>query len=197
MDDFDEEAIRILPIYKRYETLFEPKLPWMPRMGMFLGLSIFGLAFFHLVANVRPSFWEGIAVSLILLFAALLFTIWGIIGVFRPKRATMEMEFREDCTLEKEYFRELRGFSLKSRQITLKYIRRYWAIEEVRHKAWAGICLTVGGIASTLSDWTGKPKATYSFLVVAVASAYVWLLIRQISLEKAKRFGELLERERE
>ena len=197
MNPFDEEALRIFPVYKRYEKLFEPKLPWMPRTGMFLVLSIFGLAFFHLVSNIAWSFWEGMAVSLVLLIAVALLLIWGIIGLFRPKTKTLEMEFREDCTLEKEYCREIKGYSIKARQITSKYLLQYWEIEEARFKAWAGICLTVGGIASTLSDWTGKPKVTYAFLVMAIALAYVWMLIQQISLTKAKRFGEFLKREGE
>ena len=130
-----------------------------------------------------------------LLIAVSIFMIWGVIGIFRPKAKSLEMEFRERCILDQEYGRRLTGFPSKTRLLFLKDIRHHWEIIEVRNKAWAAICLTFGGIISTLPEWTGKPKATYSFLVVVIALSYVWLLVNQTSLAKAKRFGELLERE--
>ncbi len=195
MDPLDENALRILPIYEEYEKLYEPRLPWMVKTGAFIGLSIFALAFVHLASGTRPLFWEGMVMAYSLLVAVSLFIIWGAIGIFRPKAKSLEMEFRERSNLDQEYGRRLAGFPSKSRVLFLKDIRHHWEIVEVRNKTWAAICLTLGGIISALPEWTGKPKSTYSFLVVVIALSYVWFLVNQTSLAKAKRFGELLERE--
>jgi hypothetical protein len=195
MEPIDEESHRIIPVYKRYENQFEPQLWWIAKASLALGLSIYGLVFFHQASSIRPFFWEGIVASWLLLLAVVMFAIWIFFGVLPTKTKSMETEFSERCSVENTFCRELMVFSIKSRQGFLKYLRHYWETEEVRYKTEAAICLALGGILATLSEWTGKPKATYSFLVVVLGLAYVRLLINQKLLAKAKRFVELLERE--
>jgi hypothetical protein len=195
MGTLDEETLLILPLYKRYEKHFEPLIPWFAKASIVLGLSIYGLGFFHQVSGIRLFFWEGIVAAWLLILAVVMFSLWIFIGVLPEKAKSMETKFRERCTMEKEYGRELKAFSLKSRQHFSNYIRHFWETEEARYKFEAAILLALGGILSTLPEWIGKPKVTFSFLVVALALAYARLLVNQKLLVQAKSFGELLEKE--
>lgn len=195
--DLNEAAVRILPIYKRYEARFATRLPRLSQISILVWLSVFGFGFWHRMTGTPIPFWESVIMAWLFILAATMYLISGVVGLFYPRRKSPEAEMRERLSLDRAYAQELRSHSAEARGHFLKYIQHYWTVVETRAKSWAAIALTVGGFATTVPEWVGQPKGSYSFLIVMAAIAYVGLIAEQTAIAQSKRFGELLETEAE